>query len=114
MQKCFQVVRTNMQMVSVNKAQFAGLDDKRFYFHDGIVSLPFSLHILFNKVREQKEKYKIEIQHQIHDKKYDFLKEEAAAVRQCERLHVLQSIFSQPALLYLLDSNILMRMLSIQ
>ena len=68
-----------MQMVSVNKAQFAGLNDKRFYFHDGIVSLPFG-HFLLNKVREQNEKYKTEIQHQIHDKNYDFLKEDAATV----------------------------------
>ena len=95
-------------MVSVNKAQFAGLNDKRFYFHDGIVSL-LSGNFLLNKVREQTEKYKTEAQHQIHDKKYDFLKEEAATVRKCERLRVLQSIFSQPAVLYLLDLNILMR-----
>ena len=81
-----------MQIVSVNKAQFAGLNDKRFHFHNGIVSLPFR-HFLLNKVREQKEKYKTEIQHQTHDEKYDFLKEEAAAVRQCERLRVLRSIF---------------------
>ena len=66
-----------MQMVSVNKAQFAGLNDKRFYFHNGIVSL-LSGNFLLNKVREQTEKYKTETQHQIHDKKYDFLKEEAA------------------------------------
>ena len=59
-------------MVSVNKAQFAGLNDKRFYFHNGIVSLPFE-HLL-NKVREQKEKYKTEIHLQIHDKKYNFFK----------------------------------------
>ena len=111
-QKRFQIVRCNMQMVSVSKTQFTGLNDKRFYFHDGIVSLPFG-HFLLNKVKEQKEKYKAEIQHEIHDKKYDFLKEEAAAVKQCETLRVLRSIFSQPALLYLLDLNCLMRTPSI-
>ena len=42
-QKCFQIVRSNMQMVSVNKTQFAGLNDKRFYLHDGIVSLPLDI-----------------------------------------------------------------------
>ena len=30
-----------MQMKSVKKSQFAGSNDKRFYFHDGVVSLPF-------------------------------------------------------------------------
>ena len=95
-------------MVSVNKTQFAGLNDKQFYFHDGVISLPFG-HFLLNKVREQKEKYKTEIQYNIHDKKYDFLKKEAAAVKQFERLRILRSIFSQPPRLCLLDSNILMR-----
>ena len=41
-QKRFQVLNNKMQMVSVNKTQFAGLNDERFYFYDGIVSLPFS------------------------------------------------------------------------
>ena len=53
-----------MPMVSVNKTQFAGLNDKRFYFNDGTVSLCFG-HYLTNKVR--KEKYKNEIQYQIHN-----------------------------------------------
>ena len=99
-------------MVHVNKTQFAGLNNKRFYFNDGMVSLPFG-HFLLNKVREQKEKHKTEIQYKIHDKKYDFLEEEAAAARQCERLQILRLIFSQPALLYLLNSNILMKTPSI-
>ena len=46
-------------------------------------------------------------------KRYDFLKEEAAAVKQCERLRILRSIFSQPTWLYLLHLNILMRTPSI-
>ena len=46
-------------------------------------------------------------------KRYDFLKEEAAAVNQCERLRILRSIFSQPTWLYLLHLNILMRTPSI-
>ena len=60
-----------MQMISVNKTQFASSNDKRFYFHDGIVSIPFGYFHL-NKAREQKEKYKAQVQHEIHDKKYDF------------------------------------------
>ena len=53
--KRFQIVRSNMQMASVNKTQFAGLNDKIFYFHDGIVSLHFG-HFLLNKVKEKKKK----------------------------------------------------------
>ena len=46
-----------MQTKSVKKTQFAGLKDKRFYFHDGIVSLPFG-HFLLSKVREEKGKHR--------------------------------------------------------
>ena len=81
-------------------------------FPTTIVLVPFG-HFFLNKVREKKEKYKTEIQHEIQDKKYVFLKEEAAAVRQCEILRVLRLIFSQPTLLYLLVSNILMKTPSI-
>ena len=101
-----------MQMICINKTQFPGVNDNRFYFHDDIVSLPFG-HFLLNKVREKKEKYKTETEHGIQSKKYDFLKEEAAAVRQCERLRIPRSIFNQPALLFLLDLNILMKTPSI-
>ena len=45
-----------MQMKSVKKTQFAGANDKRLYFHDEIVSLPFR-HFLLDKVREAKEKH---------------------------------------------------------
>ena len=48
-QKRFQIINDSMQMKS------AGLNDKRFYFHDGIVSLPFG-NFLLNKVREEKKK----------------------------------------------------------
>ena len=49
-----------MQMKSVKKTQLAGLNDKRFYFHDGIVSLPFG-HFLLNKVKEEKEKHRVDL-----------------------------------------------------
>ena len=52
-QKKLQVKNTNMTMTSVNKVQFASLNDKRYYFSDGIVSLPFG-HPSLNWVREYK------------------------------------------------------------
>ena len=56
-QKIFQIINDSMQMKSAKKTQFAGLNDKRFYFHDGIFFLPFG-HFLLNKVREEKEKHR--------------------------------------------------------
>ena len=53
-QKRLQVKNTNMTMTSVNKVQFARLNDKRYYLSDGIVSLPFG-HPALNKVREYKK-----------------------------------------------------------
>ena len=45
-----------MQMKSVKKTQFAGVNNKRLYFHDEIVSLPFG-NFLLDKVRGVKEKH---------------------------------------------------------
>ena len=53
-QKRLQVKNTNMTMTSVNKVQFASLNDKIYYFSDGIVSLPFG-HPSLNQVREYKK-----------------------------------------------------------
>ena len=45
-QKRLQVNNTEMKMTSVNKVQFASLNNKRYYFSDGIISLP--CHPLFS------------------------------------------------------------------
>ena len=55
-------------MKSVKKNQFSGLNEKRFYFHDRIASLPFG-HFLLNKVREEKEKHRADLHIKIHKKK---------------------------------------------
>ena len=55
-QKRFQVVNESMEIKSVRKTQFAGSNDKRFYFHDGIVFFPFG-HFLSEKTREEEELY---------------------------------------------------------
>ena len=70
-QKRFQIVNCAMQMVLISKTLFAGLNDKRFYFHEGIVSLPFG-HFLFEDTRKQKGKFRSEIEHEIHKQKYNF------------------------------------------
>ena len=40
-QKRFQIINESMQMKSVIKVQFGQLNDKRFYFSNGLISLPF-------------------------------------------------------------------------
>ena len=54
-QRRFQVNKESMQMKSVNKIKFGQLNDKRFYFSNGLVSLPFC-HSL-KDLRKEKHKY---------------------------------------------------------
>ena len=61
-----------MNMKSVNKTQFAGLNDKRHYFHDGIVSLPFG-HFLLEKVRKEKENHHSKLRIEVKNEIYKFL-----------------------------------------
>ena len=50
-QKGFKVKHTKMQMTTISKKQFACLNDKRFYFSDGITSLPYG-HFLSAETRD--------------------------------------------------------------
>ena len=66
-QKRFQIINDAMQMNTVNKIQFDQLNDKRFYFPNGIVSLPF-VHFLFDDFRKERHQYR-DIHFQIQNKK---------------------------------------------
>ena len=59
-QNRFQIIKDSMQMKSVRKTKFPRLNDKCFYFHDRIFSLPFG-HFLLNKVREENEKHRADL-----------------------------------------------------
>ena len=51
----FAVKNNEMSLEEVNKCKFAQINDKRYYFEDGIVSLPFSHPYLLDIVKYQKE-----------------------------------------------------------
>ena len=53
-QKRFQVINESTQMKSVCKVQFGQLNDKRFYFSNGILSLPLR-HPYFRRIKKRKE-----------------------------------------------------------
>ena len=63
---------TDMQMVNVKKTHFAGLNDMRFYFYDGIVSLPFA-HPLLEEVKKEKKDLKKSIHQVINEKNFELL-----------------------------------------
>ena len=113
-QNKFQVINDSMQMKSVKKkTQFASLNDKRYYFHDGIVSFPFG-HFLLDKSREEKEKYKLQLHTNIRENMFEFLAHESRTGHLCERLRVLRSIYAQPPLLCFLNSQALLQIKSLK
>ena len=102
-QRRFEICNTEMKMKAINKVKFARLNDKRYYFSDGIVSLPFG-HILLEKTRQYKKQLN-KIHEQIDNEKNAILKLENEAVMQNERLRILRQIFSQPLVYYDLHSH---------
>ena len=102
-QKRFQIINESMQMKSVSKIQFGQLNDKRFYFSNGILSLPYG-HPLLEKVRKQKDKCH-DIHKVIQTKKDQFLKEETKVIENIPRLNILNQIFNQVPLIYELESE---------
>ena len=55
--KRLQVKNTNMIMTNINKVKFARLNDKRYYFSDGIVSLPYGHPLLKEGLENIKNLY---------------------------------------------------------
>ena len=102
-QKRFQVINDGMQMKTVNKIQFGQLNDKRFYFPNGIVSLPFG-HFLLDEYRKEKHEIK-NIQSQINERKWEFIKKENQILNKNERLLVFSQIINGTPTIYNLESN---------
>ena len=100
-QKRFQV--KNVTMTTLNKVQFASLNDKRYYFSDRIVSLPFR-HLSLSELRDYKKSLP-KIHTFIKEEKDKLLQLENKIVNSNERLRTLRSIFSQPITFYHLKSN---------
>ena len=95
-----------MEMVSVEKKRFACLNNKRFYFMGGIVSLPFALSLL-EEARKLKSNFRGEITSEFINQLFDFINSEQNALSKCERLRIFQTILNQPPQLYQLHSNVI-------
>ena len=104
-QKRFQIINESMQMKSVSKVQFGRLNDKQFYFSNGIMSIPYG-HLSLENLRKEKQKHR-SIHKKIQEQKYELLKEKSKAVENNPRLHVLKQIFNQSPMFYILDSTII-------
>ena len=89
-------------MKSVSKVRYGQLNDKRFYFCDGIASLPYG-HPLLENLREKKHKYGNI--HTVIQSKKKFFKEESEVMKRIPRLDIIRQIYSQIPLLYELNSD---------
>ena len=56
MQKTLQVKNVEMKVTRVSKVQFSNLNNKLYYFSDGILSLPFG-HPLLSDLSELEKSY---------------------------------------------------------
>ena len=101
--KRLQVKNTQIEMASVNKVQFASLNDKQYYFLGGIVSVPFG-HPSLSDLQELKKSYP-KIHTVIEKEKDKLLRLENQAVAKQERLRVLRSVYSQLITYYKLNGN---------
>ena len=97
--KRFQIKHNAMEMVTVEKKRFASLNDKRFYFMGGIVSLPFG-HLLLEEARKLKSNFRGEITREFINQLFDFIDSKQNVLSKCERLKVFQTILNQPPQLY--------------
>ena len=88
----FQLKTTDMKLTEVNKMQFAGLNDKRYYLTDGVTSLPYG-HFLLDELDEKKS-YK-KIQNVLFKIKDELIRDECKAIKKCEKIRVLRSILNQ-------------------
>ena len=98
----FQVIKESIQMKSVSKIQFGQLNDKRFYFSSGIVSLTHG-HPSLERLREEKHKYR-DVHKVIQTKKDEFLLKESKILQSIPILNILSQIFAQKPILYQLNS----------
>ena len=102
-QRRFHVTNVSMQMKSVCKIQFGQLNDKRFYFSNGIVSLPYG-HPSLEKIRKEKHKY-CDAHKVIQTKKDEFSLKESKILESIPKLNILEQIFAQTPILYELNSD---------
>ena len=94
----------NVVRISVKKGEmtkhtlknntFSQLNDKRFYFLNGIISLPFG-HIYLNEIDEYKKEKGQRIEKYFWTKKKNLLKLEKSSLKKCERLDFLNGILTQ-------------------
>ena len=93
-----------MNMTQVKKCQFFWLKDKRYFFSNGIFSLPID-HPNLEQVGKFKKDSEEEIENLLLIKKIEMLKLESNAIFNNKKLHILSATLLQPVTFNKLDAN---------
>ena len=92
-----------MVLEQTEKSKYAQVNDKRYYFSDGIVSLPFS-HSFLHEINQLKKDKNKKIQLFVRTIRQAFTHEKNA-VAKSQRLSLYRSILQQNPAIYHLDST---------
>ena len=89
------VKRGEMSTYRIIKSKFSQLNDKRFYFPNAIISLPFGHHVL-EKIDQCKKNRGQRIEKYFLQEKENLLELEEKALKKCPILDYLDNILLQP------------------
>ena len=84
-----------MTTFRITKSKFSQLNDKRFYFPNAIIFLPFG-HQVLNEIDEYKRNKGQRIEKYFLQEKKNLLELEKTALKKCPRLDYLGNILLQP------------------
>ena len=90
----FTVKKGDMTTTQVEKKKFSQINDKRFYFPNAILSLPFG-HVALKELEKYKKKKGQKIESYFLQKRQKLLDLEREALTKCSRLEILDRIFLQ-------------------
>ena len=88
------VKKGEMTTHKVTKTKFSQLNDKRFYFPNAILSLPFG-HTALKQLDKYKKKKGQKVESYFMKKREKLLELERCALKKCSRLKILDGILSQ-------------------
>ena len=88
------VKKGEMTTYRITKSKFSQMNDKKFYFPNAVISLPFG-HQVLNEIDQYKENQGQRIEKYFLQEKEHLLKLEQEALKKCPRLDYLDNIFLQ-------------------
>ena len=88
------VKKGEMTTHMIKKNKFSQFNNKRFYFPNGIISLPFG-HIYLNEIDEYKKEKGQRIEKYFWTEKENLLELEKSSLEECERVDFLNGILTQ-------------------